>query len=67
MSEVGGAFDETGMLRREAGSFILQRDSGGTVRLILPRVPVDHVGKRVRVTGRFAGDALVDADGIAPA
>jgi hypothetical protein len=34
---------------------------------VLLRVPVDHVEKRVRVRGYYAGDDIVEADGVAPA
>ena len=35
--------------------------------LHLHRVPVDHVEKRVRVTGMLIGERLIEADGVAPA
>ena len=38
-----------------------------TGRLVLLRVPVDHVEKRVRVRGTYAGDGVVEADGVAAA
>lgn len=57
--------DETGRLQRDAAGFYLQRDHGGRYRLVLLRVPVDHVEKRVRVRGYYAGDDVVEADGVA--
>ena len=57
----GQHFDETGTLSREAGGFVLLRDSGGRIRLELHRVPVDYVNKRVRVMGTVIADDLVDA------
>lgn len=58
--------DETGRLLRDDAGFLLQRDLGGIYRLVLLRVPVDHVEKRVRVRGFHAGDDIVEADGVAP-
>ncbi len=54
----------TGRLIRRDGAFVLQRDEGGTVELRLPRVPVDHVGKSVAVTGRMIAPDLFEADGV---
>lgn len=54
----------TGRLLRRHGAFILQCDEGGELELRLPRVPVDHVGKSVRVTGRMIGPALLEAEGV---
>ena len=65
MIAIGQRFDETGMLLREDGGFVLRRDAGGRVRLELRRVPVDHVGKRVRVIGTVVAQDLVDSDGVA--
>lgn len=65
--EVGADVDETGRLLRDDAGFLLQRDLGGRYRLVLLRVPVDLVEKRVRVRGFFAGDDIVEADGVAPA
>ncbi len=66
MSGVGTRIDESGMLLREGGGFVLRRDLGGRWLLDLHRVPVDHVEKRVRVSGTIVGDGLVDVDGVAP-
>ncbi len=65
--EIGAGVDETGRLLRDEAGFLLQRDSGGSYRLVLLRVPVDHVEKRVRVRGFYDGDGIVEADGVAPA
>ena len=64
-AETGAAVDETGRLIRDAAGFLLQRDLGGSYRLVLLRVPVDLVEKRVRVRGYHAGDGIVEADGVA--
>ena len=66
MTEIGAGVNETGRLLRDDGGFLLQRDLGGIYRLVLLRVPVDHVEKRVRVRGYHAGDGIVEADGVAP-
>lgn len=63
----GDRIDETGMLLREDGGFVLLRDVGGRWRLDLGRMPVDLVEKRVRLIGIEAGDGLVEADGVGPA
>ncbi len=67
MSMIGSPIDETGMLVRKDGAFILQRDRGGSYVLELPRVPVDHVQKRVRVQGVLCGEDRVAADGVCAA
>ena len=67
MISVGAPFDQTGRLLRDAGGFLLRSDAGVTWRLTLLRVPVDHVEKRVRVTGFHAGDDVLDVEGVAPA
>lgn len=54
----------TGRLLRRHGAFILQCDAGGELELRLHRVPVDHVGKSVRVIGRLIGPALMEVDGV---
>ncbi|MDI1294568.1 MAG: DUF5818 domain-containing protein [bacterium] len=66
MTDIGAGVDETGRLLRDAAGFLLQRDSGGTYRLVLLRVPIDHVEKRVRIRGYDIGDNIVEADGVAP-
>lgn len=65
--EIGASVNETGRLLRDDAGFLLHRDGGGVLRLILLRVPVDHVEKRVRVTGFYAGDDVVEAEGVAAA
>lgn len=66
MSAIGPSIEETGMLIRDGGGFALKRDNGGRYRLELHRTPVDHVEKRVRVTGVLIGDDLVNVEGVAP-
>ncbi|MFZ2998434.1 DUF5818 domain-containing protein [Sphingobium sp.] len=65
MTDIGAGVDELGRLVRDDGGFLLQRDGGGTYRLVLLRVPVDCVEKRVRVRGFYAGGDVVEADGVA--
>lgn len=66
MSAVGTQVEETGTLLREASGFVLRRNLGGRWKLDLHRVPVDHIEKRVRITGTFVGDALgcIDIQGF---
>jgi hypothetical protein len=66
MTAIGTKIEESGTLIREAGGFILRRDLGGRWKLDLHRVPVDHIEKRVRITGTVVGDDLVDVAGVAP-
>ena len=64
MSPDGMPIDETGLLLRDGGGFVLKRDSGGTFTLDLRRTPVDLVEKRVRVTGWEIRPGHVDVYGI---
>ena len=66
MMMIGTRIEETGTLLRDAGGSSLRRDLGGRWRLDLHRVPVDHIEKRVRITGIVVGEDLVDVDGVAP-
>lgn len=63
---IGNPIDESGMLLRDGGGFILKADVGGQWRLDLHRVPVDLVGKRVRVIGRQSEPDLIDVEGVQP-
>ena len=67
MTEIGAGVNETGRLLRDEAGFLLQRDLGGSYRLVLRRVPVDHVEKRARVQGYYAGEGIVEAEGVAAA
>ncbi|MBY8822590.1 DUF5818 domain-containing protein [Sphingomonas colocasiae] len=64
MAGIGTRIDELGTLLREGAGFVLRRDLGGRWMLDMHRVPVDHVEKRVRVTGVVVADGLVDVDGV---
>lgn len=66
MMIIGTRIEETGTLLRDAAGFSLRRDLGGRWRLDLHRVPVDHIEKRVRITGVVVSEGLVDVDGVAP-
>lgn len=66
MTPIGMRIEESGTLIREGGGFALRRDQGGRWKLDLHRVPVDHVEKRVRVSGVVVGDGLVDVVAIGP-
>lgn len=63
---MGEQFEETGTLIRDGGGFALRRDAGGIYRLELSRTPVDHVEKRVRISGVLVGDDVVHVEGVAP-
>lgn len=67
MSSIGTPIDETGLLVREQGAFVLQADRGDRYVLELPRVPVDHVQKRVRVKGMICAEGRVAAEGVSAA
>lgn len=64
MAGVGTRIDESGTLLRDDGGFVLRRDLGGRWMLDLHRVPVDHVEKRVRISGVVVAEGLVDVDGV---
>ena len=64
MAGIGTRIDELGTLLREGAGFVLRRDVGGRWMLDMHRVPVDHVEKRVRITGVVVADGLVDVDGV---
>jgi len=66
MTAIGTKIEESGTLIREAGGFVLRRDLGGRWKLDLHRVPVDHIEKRVRITGIVVGEDLIDVTGVAP-
>lgn len=66
MIPIGMRIEESGTLIREGGGFALRRDQGGRWKLDLHRVPVDHVEKRVRVSGVVVGDGLIDVVAIGP-
>ena len=53
-----------GLLQRDATGFFLQCDNGERYRLELLRTPIDEVEKRVVVTGRITGNAMLEAEGI---
>ncbi|PZU58739.1 MAG: hypothetical protein DI547_08060 [Sphingobium sp.] len=67
MTAAGTSVDATGRLIRDGAGFLLRTDEGTTWRLILHRVPVDHVEKRVRVRGFHAGEGIIDAEGVSAA
>jgi len=58
--------DLTGTLLRDAAGFLLQADDGKRWRLVLQRVPVDHVEKRVRVQGVHGEGDTIEAEGVGP-
>ena len=66
MVTIGTRIEETGTLLRDAGGFSLRRDLGSRWKLDLHHVPVDHIEKRVRITGIVVGEGLVDVEGVAP-
>lgn len=66
MSTIGSRIDETGTLIADGGGFALRRDIGGRWKLDLHRVPVDHVEKRVRISGIIVTEGLVDVEALSP-
>lgn len=66
MTAIGSRVEETGTLIRTVGGFALRRDIGGRWKLDFHRVPVDHVEKRVRISGIIVADGLVDVDALGP-
>lgn len=66
MSVIGSRIEETGTLIADGGGFALRRDIGGRWKLDLHRVPVDHVEKRVRISGIIVAEGLIDVDALRP-
>lgn len=66
MSTIGSRVDETGTLIRAGAAFALRRDIGGRWKLDLHRVSVEHVEKRVRISGIVVAEGLVDVDALGP-
>lgn len=66
MGAIGSRIDETGTLIRDGGGFALRRDLGGRWKLDLHRVPIDHVEKRVRISGIVVAEGLIDVDVLGP-
>ncbi len=64
MSAIGSRIEETGTLIADGGGFALRRDIGGRWKLDLHRVPVDHVEKRVRISGIIVAEGLIDVDAL---
>lgn len=67
MRQIGERIEETGTLLRDGGGFVLQRDLGGSWRLTLHRVPVDHVAKHVRIIGVITSEGQVEVEGVSRA
>ncbi len=66
MSAIGSRIEETGTLIADGGGFALRRDIGGRWKLDLHWVPVDHVEKRVRISGIIVAEGLVDVEALGP-
>ena len=66
MAVIGSRIEERGTLIREGAGFALRRDIGGRWKLDLHRVPVDHVEKRVRISGVVVAEGLIDVDALGP-
>ncbi len=64
MTEDRNQTEYAGLLQRDATGFVLQCDDGERYRLELLRTPIDEVAKRVVVTGRVTGTAVLETDGI---
>lgn len=66
MSAIGDHIELEGTLIRDGAGFALRAERGAVYHLQLHRVPVDHVEKRVRVTGTLIAERLIEAEGVAP-
>ena len=67
MAEIGDPVSLEGTLIRDGAGFALRAERGVLYHLQLHRVPVDHVEKRVRVTGILIDERLIEAEGVARA
>ena len=63
---IGSRIEETCTLIRQGADFALRRDVGGRWKLDLHRVPVDHVAKRVRISGIVVAEGLIDVEALGP-
>jgi Protein of unknown function (DUF5818) len=66
ISSIGRRVDETGTLIRDGGDFALRRDMGRRWTRDMHRAPVDHVEKRLRISGVIVADRLIDVDALGP-
>lgn len=66
VTEAAKSVELIGTLVRDSGGFALRSEGATPVRLVIHRVPVDHVEKRVRIMGVWIDEQTVEADGIAP-
>jgi len=66
MTGIGDHIELEGTLIRDGAGFALRAERGAIYHLQLHRVPVDHVEKRVRVTGTLIAERLIEAEGVAP-
>lgn len=66
MTNIGSRVDESGTVIGDSGGFALLRDNRGYWKLDMHRVPVDHVEKRVRISGVIVRERLVDVDALGP-
>ncbi len=57
---------EDGLLLRQRGGLILQRDDGGRWRLTTEPDAEQHLGRRVRVEGVRSGFDMLDVSRIVP-
>jgi hypothetical protein len=64
MTQSGDPIILTGTLIRDDAGFALRVERGVVYHLELRRTPVDHVEKRVHVTGRLIGDHRIEAEGV---
>ena len=49
---------------RDAGGFVLRCHSGRSLALLLPRTPVDHVEKSVRLRGTLVAPGVLEVAAI---
>jgi hypothetical protein len=67
MADIGDPIIISGTLIRDGAGFALRAERGVIYHLQLHRTPVDHVEKRVRVTGTLIGERLIETEGVARA
>lgn len=63
---IGTKIRETGVLVADGCGFALRRDIGGRWKLDLHRIAVEHVEKRIRISGIIVAEGVVEVISLSP-